>query len=534
MTAVETRLCELLLREHFGELVSRAGTHLVHMGPQPLRLVALGTGLNLDQVKKALCVLLQHGMASFKTGKRGVSGPTWVEYTADCAAMLRMLRYTRYVYCAKTLYGDAGELLIEETLQHGQLTMSAAVRRVADRMASTADEGKTVEYSDVAAAFTNLVNTHFLQRCLSGKEEGESEGARPEAAPMLVSNEKDMYTVPKIPLIGHGKRRLSADSDDLDAHPAKKRKVEESLPDDGIYWRVNFERFHQHFHNQAIVSAVASKMDKTAGEIVRTMLRMSELTTPPNAAFTQLLASTEIFRSLPPEYGMTKPVLDQYLSLLADDPMEFVTKSGESGGGTFIVNLLKSLKTMARCTLESIVQERFGSRAARIFRLLLQKRHLEQKQVEDFAMIPAKEAKEMLYTMVSQNFVTLQEIPKAADYAPARTFYLYTVNVEQTARFILQRCYKTVTNLIARRHHETKENKRLLEKAQRIEAILASVQASGADEAQLQEIEEMITATERQQLENLKRTVNKLDKSEMQVDETVFLLETFLQASRPQ
>lgn len=51
---------------------------------------------------------------------------------------------------------------------------------------------------------------------------------------------------------------------------------------------------------------------------------------------------------------------------------------------------------------------RFGSRSARIFRLLLRKRHLEQKQVEDFAMIPAKEAKDMLYMLLSQNLVQLQ------------------------------------------------------------------------------------------------------------------------------
>lgn len=56
------------------------------------------------------------------------------------------------------------------------------------------------------------------------------------------------------------------------------------------------------------------------------------------------------------------------------------------------------------------LHSRFGSRCARIFRLVLQKRHLEQKQVEDFAMIPAKEAKDMLYKMLSENFISLQVI----------------------------------------------------------------------------------------------------------------------------
>ncbi|KAF2986654.1 hypothetical protein EK904_006746 [Melospiza melodia maxima] len=91
---------------------------------------------------------------------------------------------------------------------------------------------------------------------------------------------------------------------------------------------------------------------------------------------------------------------------------------------------------------------RFGSRCARIFRLLLRKKHLEQKQVEDFAMIPAKEAKDMLYRLLSENLVALQEIPKTPDHAPSRTFYLYTVNVMAAARMLLHRCYK-----VNPRHH---------------------------------------------------------------------------------
>ncbi|XP_031468139.1 DNA-directed RNA polymerase III subunit RPC3-like [Phasianus colchicus] len=57
-------------------------------------------------------------------------------------------------------------------------------------------------------------------------------------------------------------------------------------------------------------------------------------------------------------------------------------------------------------------------------------------------MIPAKEAKDMLYRMLSESFVALQEIPRTPDHAPSRTFYLYAVNVPSSARVLLQRCYK--------------------------------------------------------------------------------------------
>ena len=55
-----------------------------------------------------------------------------------------------------------------------------------------------------------------------------------------------------------------------------------------------------------------------------------------------------------------------------------------------------------------VVRERFGPKAYRIFRLLLTKKMLEQQQVAETAMLPSKEAKEILYTLLAENFVSLQ------------------------------------------------------------------------------------------------------------------------------
>ncbi|KAM3824646.1 DNA-directed RNA polymerase III subunit RPC3 isoform 1-T1 [Vipera latastei] len=530
MTQAEIKLCSLLLCEHFGEIVEKVGTQLIRMGGQTLWMISQNTSMSLDQVRKALCVLIQHNLVTFQQQKRGL-----VEYEAQCCQMLRILRYPRYIYTAKTLYSDTGELIVEELLLNGKMTMSAVVKKVADRLTETMEDGKTMDYSEVSATFTCLADTHFVQRCPSPAESSDSTETQPSPTPTLACNEKDMYSVPKVNLTGKGKRKHSDNTKEDGDRGGKRSKQdtesEEPLADSGIYWQVNVDRFHQHFRDQAIVSAVANRMDQTSSEIVRTMLRMSEVTTSSNAPYTQPLSSNEIFRLLPAGYNISKQILDQYLTLLADDPLEFVGKSGDSGGGMYVINLHKGLASLATATLESIVQERFGSRCARIFRLLLRKRHLEQKQIEDFAMIPAKEAKEMMYKMLSANIVALQEIPKTPDHAPSRTFYLYTVNTLSSARMQLQRCYKCVANLIERRLHETKENRRLLEKSQRVEAILASVQATGAEEAQLQEIEEMITGPERQQLETLKHNVNKIDASESQVDETIFILESYINST---
>lgn len=60
---------------------------------------------------------------------------------------------------------------------------------------------------------------------------------------------------------------------------------------------------------------------QTSSEIVRTMLRMSEVTTSPTATCTKPLSANEIFRSLPPSYNIARPIVDQYLTLLVDDPV---------------------------------------------------------------------------------------------------------------------------------------------------------------------------------------------------------------------
>ncbi|NXU49279.1 RPC3 polymerase, partial [Turnix velox] len=308
-------------------------------------------------------------------------------------------------------------------------------------------DGKSMDYADVSSTFVRLVDTHFVQRCPLVPDTPQSPEGPPPPAPTLVINEKDMYVVPRLNLLGKGKRQRSCEEEEEGEPKAKKQKQEgegsEPPPDDGIYWQVNMERFHQHFRDQAIVTAVANPMDQTSSEIVRTMLRMSEVTTSSGAPHTQPLSSNEIFRSLPAGYNIGKQVLDQYLTLLADDPLEFVGKSGESGGGMYTLSILLEGKITPNPHFgASSTLFLFGSRCARIFRLLLRKRHLEQKQVEDFAMIPAKEAKDMLYKMLSQNFVSLQEIPKTPDHAPSRTFYLYTVNVLSSARMLLHHCYK--------------------------------------------------------------------------------------------
>lgn len=102
------------------------------------------------QVKKSLCVLVQHGVCVFSSGRRGPGSPT--EYRTSCDRILRILRFPRYIYTAKTLYGDTGELIVEELLQRGELTMSSTVKTVADRLTQNMEGRLRVRIQSASSA----------------------------------------------------------------------------------------------------------------------------------------------------------------------------------------------------------------------------------------------------------------------------------------------------------------------------------------------------------------------------------------------
>eukprot|EP00105_Crassostrea_gigas_P025260 XP_011445785.1 PREDICTED: DNA-directed RNA polymerase III subunit RPC3 [Crassostrea gigas] len=189
-----------------------------------------------------------------------------------------------------------------------------------------------------------------------------------------------------------------------------------------------------------------------------------------------------------------------------------------------MTDIYEALAQLVKAHIESVVQERFGSKCLRIFRVLLLKKHLEQKQIEDFVMISAKEAKDLLYTLFSENFITTTEISKTPDHAPSRTFFLFTVNIQHVASMVLNRCYKALYNAMVKKETEVNEHRRLLDKQERMEAIAASVE----DASQRDEILNTITPSEQEQIIKVRRTIQMLDHSELQICEGIFILEMYL------
>jgi len=143
------------------------------------------------------------------------------------------------------------------------------------------------------------------------------------------------------------------------------------------------------------------------------------------------------------------------------------------------------------------VQSRFGQPSARILRILLANRFLEERSVAKSAMLTGKEAKERLYILLQHGLVHLQEVPKTADHAPSRTIYLWTVPQERVRLLMTDRAKKTFVNLMERIQHERSRYRLLIAKTER-----SDVAANPAG---------LLSSVERAQLEALNHVLGRLE-----------------------
>ena len=86
----------------------------------------------------------------------------FTEYSINVENILVRLRFPRYIYTAKMLYGDSAELVVEEILQHGQIEMSRVVKQVTDRL-NEALEG--VLFIPCIIFFNAYCNHRSLEAC---------------------------------------------------------------------------------------------------------------------------------------------------------------------------------------------------------------------------------------------------------------------------------------------------------------------------------------------------------------------------------
>ncbi|KAJ8969386.1 hypothetical protein NQ314_001785 [Rhamnusium bicolor] len=351
MSAQLGKVLSLILCERFGPVVEKVGTYLFQYGTTPLLYIKRNTELPLSKVKESLCILIKYRLVSFVPNKN----ENVANYSLDAEKVLLMLRYPKYINLIKKKFGDESEMIIEEILQRSYWTASELILKVHERLSKNTEN--TVPLLELKEKFISLVTAKYLIRL------PYSEGDKP--IPDLKINDKELHLVPNIDI----KQLINA----------KSSTVHDFL-DRNIYWTVNFDRFHQDMRDKIIVTAFTIKFDENAGEFVKLLLQQMYIRTEPWADVSNPVPILEI-----------KDLLKK--------------QTREASGGSFQIYLKEAFTQFAWEIVEQCVLEKFDSKAARIFRLVKLKKYIESDQIQQLAMIPAKEAKRLSYQLLEENFL---------------------------------------------------------------------------------------------------------------------------------
>lgn len=500
-------LCSKIILEHFGSVINIVARDLFKVSSKTLNNIVATTKLKRSQVIECLRVLIHYGLVSFKPSPN----PQIPEYYLLYEKILLFPRYVRYMLLVKTLYGDEAEILVEELLRSGYDKASSIVVRATTRLKEIKKEEKNVTVNTVMDRLILLMNKQFIMR-------GADPVSENMEVPQLTIKAEELFMSPLL-----SRKELSLLEQD---HTV-------SVSND-VTLRVNFDRFHQEFRDNIMISAIKRRIDENASELMRILLQQMYVRTEAWVPTSNPIPVGEIRSAVHKlkTHPRLSQHLDQYLKVLDEDSCNFITKVADSGGGQYVVNVKEAFIQLNWTALENIVEERFGSKAARVFRLIKLKSFIEQEQIQQYALIPAKEAKLMTYRLMEERFIKIQELRKSmSSGGPNKTFFLFHIDVDQVVRKCLELCYKALTNSMVRRRNEREENKRLIEKQQRIESLTASLREQGAPAVQIDELEELLTPLENEALERVRITIARLGEAELQVDDDMFLFQLYLMYS---
>jgi DNA-directed RNA polymerase III subunit RPC3 len=295
----------------------------------------------------------------------------------------------------------------------------------------------------------------------------------------------------------------------------KKRKYEDmENASSAILWRVNFEECNRRLYNSLAIDLFEKHVGGASRKVVEAILYADEQEAELSDGGVAPIMHDSSFVSQQDVLKASKEIHDVHLK--ASDIKEVLEACRDHDAGDAVLTAHgKSLPPLSSCiqtngnirfrttealriarhlSLLAIIEQRFGSSARRVWNMLYLGGQMEQKAIATESMLHNGEAREVLYAMLRNGFVTLQDVPRNADRAPSRTFYTWRAPLDMATIRATIMLYRTANNLLSRMAHETSTNSELLRRVHLVNQ--GRMDASQLNASQLHKLKATVRITE--------------------------------------
>ena len=496
-----------VVESSFGPTVAKVASRLLSHGNQTMaELGAALPNLPLPQMRNILLVLIQQNIVSSGVRARGRGGASVTEYDAELDEILVRQWFPKILMHTREMFGAESdeELLMQELLIGGRLSKFDLFDR--GEAAYAAKRGIAVE-SDEA---TNK-RIALMQAAMVLNEKGylvevdtlPDVSSDDVAAAAARSPPKQKKGSSSAAAGGSGRKRKSSERSAADGGGAPsgpplggsghtQMGAAEFAPEDDEtkLFRVNLPRILMIFKHEAIGSVISDKLDSNAAGIARICLLIQESQAEP-------FTIEDVFQRYQPPPGMNRQLVLNYLDVMCSDPLcRIMSKLNDK----YVLEKAELSNAVKQLLLEGVVRRKVGEIGCRLYRILLRKhsdgvctargqQKFDLKMVAETALLPEREARPLLWSLLRAGYVSLQEAPRASDHNPKTTTYLWFVSLPHVYRTLEQEMTTTLNHMHARLKVEQKAAQHLAANGDTMEVSERERQNAMAARAKAEAIE---------------------------------------------
>lgn len=502
--------------------VQRVVKSLVHHGRQTLKELRATSELKKDALQLALMVLIQQNCVDVNAQMLSPSGKEEYTYEASIPRILQIIRIPLFLNTLDQVlpkgHREAKKIVLQTLFHHGRMTVDQIVEHSLQSSSSTEDmlrdcirdlvQRRLIERAPLCSLPPAPDTVHVRaqkRRSATRSHDDEEEGANLIARALERRNQSSL--------------RFFWDMNDGDASAnknVKKKRKREDLDgaSSAVLWRVNFEECNRRLYNSLAIDLFERHFGGASGKVVEAILyaddqeaELSDSGVAPimhdssSVSQQDILKASKEIHDVPLKASDIKEVLDSCMdhdagnSVIAAHTKSLPPLSScIQTNGNVRFRTTEALRIARHLSLLAIIEQRFGASARRVWNMLYVGGQMEQKAIATESMLHNGEAREVLYAMLRNGFVTLQDVPRNADRAPSRTFYTWRAPLDMATIRATTMLYRTANNLLSRMAHETSTNAELLRRVHLVNQ--GRMDASQLNASQLHKLKATVRITE--------------------------------------
>ncbi|WVQ68259.1 uncharacterized protein L199_006466 [Kwoniella botswanensis] len=514
------RLCEHIVRQAFGDVISRVASTLLNRGRLPLSTISRLSALPKPTTSAALIILIQHDLVQTNGASYKDTGDE-EQYELDTLACLLRLRWGKILAITHQSYDEVALEVVRTLMIYGKLKVPDIINSCGgSNDAMRADIVNNTIIALVRAQFIRPTSPelHILEsdQVLRRYRRHREEMKQNKGTAMLSANDLDhceknaQYEIIQERESLQDIRRVLIERPKIDKDKSKKRgknkaafggggadEFDYSLQQD-VHLRINHDRYGILIRNELIVKAAEERWNKSFGIVMKATLdaalkessRLNEERTNDSIGINEIvsLIPTEDYKYLTAGLLISSKstipdIVRNYLNILSGD--DGYSISGNNGNflrrdnGTnpgYIVEFELICKRLKQNLLYQLVREKLGDKAARVLAVVNKSSKAFETTVRDCAMIPLKDARAHLADLQRLSLVETQEVPKTAAKSrmglpTSAEYHLWAMDEARVYGVLLTNVYKTLGNILQRKSEEIENKKIVLARESRVENL---------------------------------------------------------------